>query len=123
MSNQPMAHCPDETTLRKYLDDELDQGDDGRITEHIESCPTCQQTLDQLDGKVPNPLALPQTAPSEPVDEPPPHLDGYEVLGRIDAGGMGVVWRVRDLRFQRHLALKVMKARASADPEMVQRFI
>jgi WD40 repeat protein len=37
-------------------------------------------------------------------------LPGFETLGPIDAGGMGVVWRVRDRQFQRPLAVKVMKS-------------
>jgi serine/threonine-protein kinase len=36
---------------------------------------------------------------------------------------MGVVWRVRDLQFQRTLAVKVMKARACDDPKSVRRFL
>src|SRR5262249_49792131 len=38
------------------------------------------------------------------------------------AGGMGVVWRVRDLHFQRTLAVKVMKALACDNANAVRRF-
>ena len=57
------------------------------------------------------------------LDDEPPAVPGYEALGRIDAGGMGVVWRVRDLRFRRSLAVKVMKSWASADPGLARRFV
>jgi serine/threonine protein kinase len=55
-------------------------------------------------------------------DESSPNLPGHETLSRIDAGGMGVVWRVRDLQFQRLLAVKVMNAAGSADSHRVGRF-
>jgi serine/threonine-protein kinase len=57
------------------------------------------------------------------MEEEPPSLPGYALLGRIDAGGMGVVWRVRDLQFGRSLALKVMSARAALAAGRVERFI
>jgi hypothetical protein len=62
--------------------------------------------------------------------EAPPNLPGYQTLmppsGERDGwpkrGGMGVVWRVRDLHFQRPLALKVMKAAGSVESHPVRRF-
>jgi tetratricopeptide (TPR) repeat protein len=57
------------------------------------------------------------------ADDEPPCLDDYRALERIDAGGMGVVWRVCDLRFGRSLAIKVMKSWAAIDPGLVQRFV
>jgi hypothetical protein len=56
-------------------------------------------------------------------DEAPPGLPGHETLSRIGAGGMGVVWCVRDLQFQRLLAVKVMNGMGSADPHRVGRFL
>src|SRR5262249_36857184 len=52
----------------------------------------------------------------------PPDLAGFEPLGRVDAGGMGVVWRVREVQFQRVLAVKVMRSKAKDDAENVRRF-
>ncbi len=37
-------------------------------------------------------------------------LGPYEVLGRIGAGGMGEVYRARDTRLDRTLALKVLRS-------------
>jgi eukaryotic-like serine/threonine-protein kinase len=67
---------------------------------------------------------------SPSLDKAPPDLLGYEILvppiGERDGwpkmGGMGVVWRVLDLQFQRPLALKVMKAE-SANSRRVRRFL
>jgi hypothetical protein len=56
-------------------------------------------------------------------DEARPYLPGHETLSRIDAGGMGVVWCVRDLQFQRLIAVKVMNAAGCADSHLVGRFL
>jgi len=50
------------------------------------------------------------------------HLGPYEVLDRIGAGGMGEVFRARDPRLGRELAIKVLPDRASNDPAAIARF-
>jgi serine/threonine-protein kinase len=49
-------------------------------------------------------------------------LGHYEILGQIGAGGMGEVYRARDTRLGREVAIKVLPAAVSADPERVTRF-
>jgi len=49
-------------------------------------------------------------------------LGPYEVLGLIGVGGMGEVYRARDTRLGRDVAVKVLPARFAADPEMRDRF-
>src|SRR6188474_1548599 len=46
----------------------------------------------------------------------------YEVLSSIDAGGMGEVYRARDTRLGREVALKILPSEFSADPERLERF-
>jgi eukaryotic-like serine/threonine-protein kinase len=48
--------------------------------------------------------------------------DDYELLGLLGTGGFGRVYRVRDLRLEREVALKVLQPLLTRDPEVVERF-
>jgi hypothetical protein len=53
---------------------------------------------------------------------PGQRLGPYEVLSVLGAGGMAEVYRARDTRLQREVALKVVNEALAADPELVKRF-
>ena len=46
----------------------------------------------------------------------------YEILAPIGAGGMGEVYRARDTRLGRDVAIKVLPAAVAADPDRLARF-
>ena len=49
-------------------------------------------------------------------------LGPYEITGLLGSGGMGEVYRARDARLGRDVAIKVLPASLSADPERLARF-
>src|SRR5262245_41148277 len=49
-------------------------------------------------------------------------LGAYEILGQLGAGGMGEVYRARDARLGRDVAIKVLPAGFASDPERLARF-
>ncbi len=51
-----------------------------------------------------------------------PRLPGYEILGPLGWGGMGVVYKARQLGLARYVAVKMIRADAGADPELLARF-
>ncbi len=69
----------------------------------------------------------------ETADETPPgravvtldagtRLGAYQVLSRLGAGGMGEVYRARDTRLGRDVAIKILPRPLSQDPERLARF-
>jgi len=49
-------------------------------------------------------------------------LGPYEIQSPLGAGGMGEVDRARDSRLGREVAVKVLRAGCSDDPERLRRF-
>jgi serine/threonine-protein kinase len=49
-------------------------------------------------------------------------LGSYEILALIGAGGMGEVYRARDTRLERTVAIKVLPDHVAGDPDLKQRF-
>src|SRR5438132_10009731 len=61
-------------------------------------------------------------APTSMSLAPGSHLGAYEVVGLLGAGGMGEVYRARDTRLRRDVAVKVLPPLFAADPDRRARF-
>src|SRR5207302_4772818 len=49
-------------------------------------------------------------------------LGPYEILGPLGAGGMGEVYRARDTKLEREVAIKILPHALAEDPQRLARF-
>jgi hypothetical protein len=103
-------------------------------------CPQGHQWEAPEDGPALCPVCGAEATPPQPltprdvadtVDLPPgaaapegdwPSVPGYDIVGRVDHGGMGVVFRARQRSLGRLVALKMIRSGALATPQEVARF-
>ena len=58
-----------------------------------------------------------------PTTKFPLQIGGFEILGSLGHGGMGIVYCGRDNTLQRELAIKVQTGDWERHPELLQRFL
>ena len=147
-----MNECPTRKQLESFLSGSLAGGDEEVICTHVDGCTICQAALESLVAAEPSTVlhrgveAVPdehflerlKAQQPPPGWQPPsrngavltpadpltalPEVPGYEVIEEIGRGGMGIVYKARQVGLNRLTAVKMIYIGATSALDALARF-
>ena len=129
----PSASASRRRRIEGLLDEALDLAPADRAELLARKCEGDPQLKDEVEvllaaaersgvtTKLAHAVARPAAQPTAPPASRT--ISQYEILDQLGAGGMGVVYKARDQRLQRFVALKFLSPGLSADQELKRRFL
>jgi serine/threonine-protein kinase len=134
------VECPPSDDLRRYIDPSSDGQPSAELAMHIAGCVHCRGVLEdaELDGDIAGwrllwakhrelshrgEEATVVLHVNDPISVPAisPQIQDFEIIGVLGHGGSGVVYKARQLKLDRLVAIKMLSAGARASSGAVAR--
>jgi serine/threonine protein kinase len=120
--------CPEPELLERLVNGDVSAAGEDALASHVEACAACQAVLDELTRPSIVPprgaWTVPRAAAPVPHDsgDDLPEVLGYDIRDRLGLGGMGAVFRAREAKLGRYVAIKVLLRRHRGRPDLERRF-
>jgi predicted Ser/Thr protein kinase len=114
------AHCVGDPALRSAVEDLLAQDSAGRTLDRLLESPIVREETTVVRSSASDTVGNGATvAPTFPGENA---ISGFQLIEYLGHGGMGVVYKARQLGLDRLVALKMLRADAVTSPEQLDRF-